>query len=220
MKMLLIHENLWSCIDGYPDGDSTSEADRKRNDKKAWSKIGLSVNPSVYSHVRDSTSAKEAWQNLAKAFEDSGLSGRLTLLRKLCSLKRENFDSMEAYITEVLGTSQRLSAIKYPLDDEFLAVIMLNGLPSEYNPLIMALENSGSKITSDLVKSKLINEPERHAVTESALFTKRPESKKSVKCHHCHEVGHIRPQCPKLKAVTNAASDGEITLLKIPATHF
>lgn len=53
------------------------------------------MNTNVYSHVCDSTSAKEAWQNLAKAFEDSG---RLTIRLKLCSFKREN--PMEAYITE------------------------------------------------------------------------------------------------------------------------
>ena len=65
---------------------------------------------------------------------------------------------MEEYVDEILSTTQRLADINQPIDDEFVGVIMLSGLPAEYDPLVMAIENSSAKISSDFIKSKLINE--------------------------------------------------------------
>lgn len=209
MKMVLMHENLWFCVDGYPDDDQTPAKDKTRKEEKALSRICLSVKKEIFPHVSSCKTAKEAWDNLAKAFEESGLSGRLSLLRKLFSIKRENFQSMETYIGEVTATCQKLASIKYPIDDEFIAVIMLNGLPPEFNPLIMALENSGiQKLTSDLVKSRLINEIDRQECHDAALFTRgNAKSKKVVICHHCGIPGHIKPKCPQLRKKKKATSN-------------
>jgi hypothetical protein len=64
---------------------------------------------------------------------------------------------MEEYVTEVMSISQQLTDICAPVEDEFIGV-MKSGSSPEYNPMIMALENSGVKITSDLIKSKLVQE--------------------------------------------------------------
>jgi hypothetical protein len=47
------------------------------------------------------------------------------------------------------------------LDDEFIAANMLARLIPEYKPMVMAIENSGVQITSDYVKSKLLQEGAR-----------------------------------------------------------
>jgi hypothetical protein len=62
MQMCLIHKDLWGCVDGT-DGDS-------RRDKKAMTKIRLMLKPCTYSHVRFASSAKQAWQNVQKTYED------------------------------------------------------------------------------------------------------------------------------------------------------
>ncbi|KAG8240192.1 hypothetical protein J437_LFUL019257 [Ladona fulva] len=201
MRMYLIHEDLWSCIEGYVEADTTLQHVRERKDQNAMAKICLMVKPAVYSHVRSANTALEAWQNLAIAFEDKGLNRRLRLLRSLCSIKLEKFATMEDYVNEVISLSQKLAAVDKPVDDEFLGAIMLQGLPDDYELMVMALESSGATISSDFVKSKLLQDDKWGAgrdKTESALFAKgRKANPKTVRCWNCGESGHIKPKCPK-----------------------
>lgn len=62
---------------------------------------------------------------------------------------------LEAYIFRITDLDQQLRDINAPLEDDFLSVLMLSGLPPDYDPLIMALENSNIKLCSETVKSKL-----------------------------------------------------------------
>lgn len=140
--MALIHENLWYTIEGYPQNDATQEPEKKRKDQKALVKICLMVKPCAYAHVRSAESAREAWLNLQKAYEDKGLSRRLTLLRTLVGIKLQNFKNMELYVNEIMSVSQKLADMDAPLDDEFIAVIMLSGLSEDYSPMVMALESA------------------------------------------------------------------------------
>jgi len=54
---------------------------------------------------------------------------------------------MEGYVNHVTGLSEHLSAMGAPLEEEYLGVILLQGLPDSYEPMIMALENSTVKVT-------------------------------------------------------------------------
>jgi hypothetical protein len=53
---------------------------------------------------------------------------------------------------------QILSIFVQPQNKGHDGVIMLAGLPADYKPMVMALESSEAKITSDLVKNKLLQE--------------------------------------------------------------
>jgi hypothetical protein len=101
--------------------------------------------------LRSATSAKEAWDNLKKAYEDKGLTRRLGLLRKPL-LKLHSYRYMDEHVIEIMSISQQLADISAAANGEFICVVMLSGLPSEYNPMITALESSGVKLTSDFVK--------------------------------------------------------------------
>ncbi|KAK9737824.1 hypothetical protein QE152_g10391 [Popillia japonica] len=65
---------------------------------------------------------------------------------------------MESYVTSILTTSQEIAAVGKPLDDELVATLLLRGLTSEYQPMKLALENSGVEITTDYIKTKLLQE--------------------------------------------------------------
>jgi hypothetical protein len=80
----------------------------------------------------------------------------MRLLRNLFIVKLEYYNTIKRYITEVMTTAQKLSDINAEVGDEFIRVILLSGLSEEYEPIITGLESSGTKITSELVKSKLI----------------------------------------------------------------
>ena len=226
MKNALILDNLWCCIDGYTHDDKTTPEVRKRQDQKALSKICLSVDRCCYSHLMKVESAKDAWQALENAYEDKGLNRRLRLLRNLCTIKLEDFSSMETYVNEAISLAQQLASVNKPIDDEFLGAIMLQGLPPEYEPMIMALEHSGTAITSDLIKMKLLQDKRWTRKGDSSnecLYTRNKnvttkpcvssrsgvkvnknesnakeisERKKLPWCWKCRQKGHMKKDCP------------------------
>lgn len=189
MRMLLMHEDLLECI------ESAKGSSEVRKNHRALAKICLSVHSNAFSHVRNAKTAYEAWTNLQKAYEDKGLCRRLGLLRSLFGTRLLDNASMEAYIAKITEIAQQLDDIGSPLDDDFVAVIMLSGLTPNYDPLIMALENSSDKLESENVKTKLLQEfHRRDEKTEpvSALVTK-----KQIKCFRCKRPGHTKKNCPK-----------------------
>lgn len=190
MKMYLMHEDMYDCVSS---ADACKDAKKQQ---KAFAKICLSVSAEVLPHVRNASSAFEAWNNLQKAYEDRGLSRRLGLLRSLFGLKLKETDSMEKYITKITELAQQLREIDSPLDDEFIAVIMLSGLTKDYDPLIMALENSNVQLTSDRVKSRLLQETQRREDNVEAPEASALTVRKAVRCFKCKKPGHYKKDCP------------------------
>lgn len=78
VKTYLEHEELWDCIEN-PTGDAANQ----KRDLKAKSKIILLVDSVNYVHIQEARTAKEVWDNLTSAFDDSGLTRRVGLLREL-----------------------------------------------------------------------------------------------------------------------------------------
>lgn len=93
-------------------------------------------------------------------------------MRNLFGIRVEGFKSTETYITTC---TQLVVDIGAPVEEDFIRDLMLSGLSPEYNPMIMVLENSRVKITSDFIKSKLIQEDLRQTTeqdaSESALLS-------------------------------------------------
>lgn len=190
MRMILLHEGMYECVE-------TEEGSKdERKNQKALAKICLAVSPSALNHVRDAKSPHQAWMKLQCAYENKGLSRRLGLLRALFGIKLKDTEGMESYVAKVSELAQQLKDIEAALEDEFIAIIMLSGLTSDYDPLIMALENSGIKLSSEIVKSKLLQEYQRRdekldRQIESALVVK-----KLFKCYRCNKTGHFKKDCP------------------------
>lgn len=212
MRMVLIHEDLWDCVETK---DGCKDEKKKM---KALAKICLAVNTTAYPHVRNATSPYEAWINLQNAYEDRGLCRRLSLLRSLFGTKLCEYESMDVYLSKITEVVQQLSDIGSPLEDDFVAVIILSGLQPDYDPLIMTLENNNTKLSSEMVKSKLLQEHQRRGdKTETMALTAGGPSK-IYKCFKCNKPGHFMKDCPqryKNKGTMQAKDKALLTALSI-----
>uniref|UniRef100_A0A0A9Z969 Glycine--tRNA ligase beta subunit n=1 Tax=Lygus hesperus TaxID=30085 RepID=A0A0A9Z969_LYGHE len=102
---------------------------------------------------------------------------------------------MDEYVGKIMSTAQRLREIKFDIPDEWVATLLLTGLPDSYQPMIMALENSSTTLTADSVKVRLLQDlclTNRQPNNESAFMSKAKFKKKpsQVKCNSCHNIGH------------------------------
>lgn len=108
---------------------------------------------------------------------------------------------MEVYVTEIISTAQRLNEIGFKVDDEWLAIFLLSGLTDEYLPMIMTMESSGAQLSSDSVKTKLLQETVGAVSNEqTALFAKgkgRFHKNASIICYSCKGKGHKSNRCPE-----------------------
>lgn len=190
MENYFEHEGLQKCIDG-------SERDAAKL-SKAKTTLNLSIEKENYVHVLNAKTAKEAWDKLKETFEDNGMTRRISLMRKIVGIKLENCKSMEHYVSEIISTAHKLNEIGFAMPDEWVVTFLLTGLTDEFGPMIMALENVSDELTSDEVKSKLLQQGTRSqgrkAQYESSAMV---GAKKEIvfRCYSCNEKGHKSYNC-------------------------
>lgn len=90
----LVLEGMKHCIKPEP-GKEIASAD----DEKTKAKLIMTIDPSLYVHVKTVKSSEELWNKLQQLFDDSGFSRRISLLRNFISIRRDNCSSMASYMT-------------------------------------------------------------------------------------------------------------------------
>lgn len=205
-KSYLVIKGFWPSVLG-------EETDSNKV-LQAISTIGLLVEPTNYSYVQNCSTAKEAWDALEKAFEDSGVLRRMDLLKYFARLELGDCDSMEDYVNKMCAAHQKLVKSGTSIPEDVAAQLMLSGLPEEYRPMVMAICNNGKDLTIDLVRTNLLQEI-RHEASGSdsaiALMSKKNKKKQTAKsknnaitCFECDKKGHYANKCPsKKKESTN-----------------
>jgi Reverse transcriptase (RNA-dependent DNA polymerase)/gag-polypeptide of LTR copia-type/Integrase core domain/GAG-pre-integrase domain len=220
IKMLLIREGSWKCIEeDYPDEPDREWLDL---DQKAQSTISLSIEDCQIVHIYKCNHAKEMWEELQKVHERANLCNKLYLTRKLYQSKLKDGQDMQNYIRSVLEMVERLHGIGEDINDFHVAALLLSGLPDSYETLITALDaRPDDELTLEYVKGKLIDEYKRKNETssnsnksESALkaFDKGKFKNKSNQnnsnntkqetreCFVCKKPGHLKKDCRVWKA--------------------
>lgn len=210
MKMLLIREGLWKCIEP---GDETEE-DYEEKALKALAHIVLMIDGEQLAHVEDAKSGKEAWKSLAEYHLSKSTGRRFRLYRKLFGTNLEIGGSMKEHLHGMLTTLRELKQINTKIEDDLAVSAIMSSLNSEYENLIVAMEAWDEKqLTLANVKLKLLDEWERRTenskTSAQALKTNSTmrninssdgqalKVSKSFKCHYCEKEGHIRRNCYK-----------------------
>lgn len=202
VQTYLQHEELWDCI------TNPNPVDLKK-DLKAKSKLILLIDSVNYIHIQEAKTAHEIWNNLEKAFDDSGLTRRVGLIRDLCTTTLAGCQNVEEYIAKIMTTAHKLRNIGFKVDDEWLGTMLLSGLPDTYKPMIMAIESSGMKISADLIKAKILQDVKLSDTTAFVTNHKKKNKvqRKGPRCYNCNRFGHISTECKIPKKNKNYNSE-------------
>lgn len=179
-------------------GESASEGILEKHEK-ALSELTLMIEPSLYSYIQGKVNAKEAWDALNAAFSDTGTCRKVFLLQQWISTKLSGSSSMEDYVNKMTGLWTKVKSVGFTIDEEVAASVLLAGLPAEYKPMILGMENSKEKLSIDYIKNLLL----QGAIVEdsnvsSALIAKGKKKVRKVKCYNCGGP-HFANKCPKKK---------------------
>lgn len=157
VEAYLKHEGLWKTVQGTDEEEDAGK--KEERNEKAISKIVLLIEPSNYNHVRGHATAKAVWKSLEQTFEDSGMYRRVGLIRQLTSTKLDDCSDIEEYVNKIMSAAHKLIQIdKNGVSDSWVVTFLLAGLSSRYDPMIMALESSSVPLTSDAIKTKLLQD--------------------------------------------------------------
>ena len=166
MKMFLIGKDLWEIVQGTETLGENATAEEQRKFKKrenmALASVCLSVSTSLQIYVRSSETGKDAWDCLAKHFQQKTLSRKIQLRRQLYSMKLEKGCNMVDHINSVKTVAEHLEAIGDPIAEHDLVIILISSLNEEFNFLITALETIAEEnLTFEYVRDRLIHEAEK-----------------------------------------------------------
>lgn len=148
-----------------------------------------------------SATRKQAWDALLNAFEDTGVTRKVEHLKCLVQMKLSDFGNVQEYISQMIMMSLKVQQSGLKLEDELIASLMLVDLPDEFASLVMAVENSKSKLGVDMVKNFLLQDTKFDSpkVEEKALVSNKKQNTRRIKCYACKIDGYIARNCPKAK---------------------
>lgn len=191
-------EGLWSAVNGT--SEEADENKKREQESKARGKIVMLIEPINYTHIHNAKTAKETWDCLEKAFADKGFARQVSLLRELVSMKLEICKSMDEFLNKIVSCVHKLNGAGLEIPDQLVAAFMMAGLTQDYGPMIMGIESTNEKFTSEDIKTKLLQEVlvSKRDTEESAMLARtyrKPMGK--FKCYECGTEGHIARNCRK-----------------------
>ena len=204
MKMLLIGKNLWELVEGTEVLHGFASAGEvmkfKKRQNHALSTICLSVSRELHIYVRTAKTAKEAWNNLSKRFEEKSITRKLQLRRRLYDAKLGS-ESMVTHVNNIKTIAEQLENLGDCQNEKDLVFILMSSLPmADYRNLITTLETlEEERLTWDYVRDRLLTEYERINHCEKVIkddspvqdaFYANPRNREQEnnfikKCHYC-----------------------------------
>ena len=113
------------------------------------------------------------WSAIVNVFERHTLLNKLSTRRRFYTVTMSNDEKVLTNPNRVKQLAATLKSMGVEIDDQEIAMAALNGLPSTYESLLVALDALGNEervFTFDLVKSRLFQEEQRRTERESSTL--------------------------------------------------
>ena len=178
-RMALMREGLWGIVAGTeepPDQEADAEKYAKfvsRRDK-ALATIVLAVDPSLLYLIGDPEDPAAVWRKLSGQFQKKTWANKLSLRKKLFTMKLGDSGSMREYIKKMTEIFGELAVVAEPISDEDKVVYLLAGLPESYDVLVTALESGSDTVPAlEGVTERLLREEQKLKDREEANDSKK-----------------------------------------------
>lgn len=237
VRDVLAQQDLDMTLEDMP--EDMDEAEWIRLNRVACSSIRLCLAKAQKYSVMRETSAKMLWQKLEDKYMTKSIENRLHLKKKLYRFQFkgtkmiQHLDAFNKLIADLLNLDEEIK-------DEDKALLLLNSLPDAYDHLATTLLYGKDTIKFDEVSNALMNYEVRHkdkydstsstlealVVRGRSLERKRfggrkksgsrgtSKDKKRLgrdECAFCHNKGHWKNDCPKLRN-KGASSSANVVL--------
>ncbi|KAE8692180.1 putative ROP-interactive CRIB motif-containing protein 6 [Hibiscus syriacus] len=178
---------------------------------------------------KNETSASKMWKALEEKFLKKSSQNRLHMKKRLFRFDYQPGTSMNEHITAFNELVEDLLGMDETFKDEDLALMLLSSLPDEFEHLETTLLHGKDNVTlkdvtdalySYELRKKTKNESKYEAAeamvargrskSQTPKWRGRSKSKSRLgknECAFCHEKGHWKKDCPKLKKKGKAAPD-------------
>ncbi|CAH2100914.1 unnamed protein product [Euphydryas editha] len=80
----------------------TATSVQKAEDMKAKAKLVLTIDASLYIHIKQCATTFDLWRTLKNMFDNCGYSRKISLLRNIISIRLEDCDSMTSYVSQLI----------------------------------------------------------------------------------------------------------------------
>ncbi|KAM1533333.1 hypothetical protein ACFX10_007250 [Malus domestica] len=178
--------------------------------------------------VMNISSAKELWDTLESKYLKKSAENRLYLKSKLYRFQYKEGTKMIDHLEEFNKMVAELLNLEETIKDEDKALILMNSLPESYESYVTTWIYGRETIKFDEISSAVMNHEVRNLDrqernnSEALMVRGRSRDRKSAmqkkgksrsrgassnmrfldkdECAFCHEKGHWKKDCPKIKA--------------------
>lgn len=113
--------------------------------QEAYTILWMSLNENIkvlFLHVKMGD-AHGLWKSLLSKYESKTVANKLHIRNQLLNCKMQSNEEFEDYLARINKRVSELESMGSMVQPDELCCMVLNGLPSEYEPLVQALEING-----------------------------------------------------------------------------
>lgn len=226
MKSLLITLDFWSVVKTRITKEATADdrAAWQAADQKALATIILSVKSSELIHVKNCSTAKDAWEVLKNLYQAKGPARKVNLFKKLVRFQFDSRQKFSPQVNSFCAIIEDLKEIDVVVQEDLQSILFLCSLPEDMENFVVAIETQDTLLKLDKLMSKILEEEQRRNVKDDngseQVFSIKGDNtnntksnvksmsyrKKNIKCYGCGKRGHIKSQCRTANSNNNNSS--------------
>ncbi|MCO5599502.1 hypothetical protein L7F22_053607 [Adiantum nelumboides] len=168
MQTLLMIKNMWKIVMGEEPrrvhGDQRNNWDRRALQAQGF--ININIKDTLVGYIQSATSAKEAWEILARRFVARRFEGKsiikvMHLKSKLNEATKNSSESVHEYLLKLRNIQDELAAIGEEVSHANMIQSILKGIKKDYKHFVTSLAVRESFPSLKDLTSLLLQEEER-----------------------------------------------------------